>query len=959
MRRTTCVGAVGTIVVLAAVSSAPAGWHEAQRGTHADYHQFVAPDGVTYPDFTFAGIHGGIPDMAAPQWPVFNVVEHGADPADNGQDDTAAIQKAIDAAVAAGGGIVYLPEGHYSVSSSGAPRAALTIRNEGRNITRNVVMRGDGRRRTILHLESAHPDNATIAIVGGGSSGRGSALARDARPGDTAVYVKRSFTDGGRDYNLIDTNNYKEGDLLLIEVNSGSRADENDVPWDLGRTWIVYPQLRREDRYAAFINELVAIEDLGAEADQIRLTLRQPLRLPMRAGSSLYERGSVMEPYPHASITPANNMLRRCGIEEMTLTYSDQARNADRKWGNNLGCNGVQMTWAFECWMRAVEIVRPGRFPLFTSNVKFAHIHDVQYAGVEHWNRGGGTGYGGWTAWGGFVEDSLMDYVESEGMRHDPNIQGQVSGNVIRNGRIFYASKQDYHNGPAIYNLVETTLLEQTRKAGGMFRSAQITSTIHSQPGPGNVSFNNDYFCQREGMYIGGMIDDWIFNYNRVYVELDNGGNGAFWPIILFYDNVNNFLFKGNIFISPNREGNGAIHYLPRFPEQMGRTAMRERHGRDFYQRDHELDQWYRQERELPQGESPYNQSRDIQFIHNTFFGFPREAFFADPFPNDTGRPNGERFNRFDRNDPPHNADFFEVNTIVESLPHESMQELRTWPDVASWPRSEPFAPSLYAWQYETKYGEAPWSPAPPEGPWNLPAREPAAGTAVNKEMIHVPYVAEAFVAKTGRISSFWEHVETTYDASTTPNGLKIAVAKPGETIDPQNLSGEFKAAWNDQALFIWAAVTDDVLRDDGRGAWWEVDCVELYLDGSNSKSREYDGTSDVQIGLLPIRGRAIVQKGPSSSVRPVINANTRSSPSGYTLEAAIPWEVFGFGGLGTLQLQPGIEIGINLVISDNDRGGGRQRRLSWVNDFDEGGGDMSHWNPSVFGTLRLMPRDE
>ncbi len=41
------------------------------------------------------------------------------------------------------------------------------------------------------------------------------------------------------------------------------------------------------------------------------------------------------------------------------------------------------MTWAFECWIKGVEIVRPGRFPVLWQNVKFAHVYDVQYAGVE------------------------------------------------------------------------------------------------------------------------------------------------------------------------------------------------------------------------------------------------------------------------------------------------------------------------------------------------------------------------------------------------------------------------------------------------------------------------------------------------------------------------------------------------------------------------------------------------
>ncbi|MBQ4101260.1 MAG: hypothetical protein IJC85_00070 [Oscillospiraceae bacterium] len=49
----------------------------------------------------------------------------------DGSDDTAAIQKAIDAAKEAGGGTVFLPKGRYGISSSLKKHASVSIRGEG------------------------------------------------------------------------------------------------------------------------------------------------------------------------------------------------------------------------------------------------------------------------------------------------------------------------------------------------------------------------------------------------------------------------------------------------------------------------------------------------------------------------------------------------------------------------------------------------------------------------------------------------------------------------------------------------------------------------------------------------------------------------------------------------------------------------------------------------------------
>ena len=89
------------------------------------------------PDFSYAGYRAGeepIPDV---QGPVFDATKFGAKP-DDGIDDQAALQLAIDAAERADGGVVLLPAGTLHVNTNLANRRPLRVRKS------NVVLRGAG-----------------------------------------------------------------------------------------------------------------------------------------------------------------------------------------------------------------------------------------------------------------------------------------------------------------------------------------------------------------------------------------------------------------------------------------------------------------------------------------------------------------------------------------------------------------------------------------------------------------------------------------------------------------------------------------------------------------------------------------------------------------------------------------------------------------------------------------------
>ena len=89
------------------------------------------------PDFSWAGYRYSERAVPKARGRVFDVTRFGARPDDDGYDD-AAVQKTIDAAQAARGGIVFFPPGRFRF----CPRTGL---EDGVKVTAsNIVLRGSG-----------------------------------------------------------------------------------------------------------------------------------------------------------------------------------------------------------------------------------------------------------------------------------------------------------------------------------------------------------------------------------------------------------------------------------------------------------------------------------------------------------------------------------------------------------------------------------------------------------------------------------------------------------------------------------------------------------------------------------------------------------------------------------------------------------------------------------------------
>ena len=116
-------------------------------------------------DFSYAGYRGGengIPNVGGT---LFNVTQppYNADKT-GGSDTTLAIQSAINAAQAAGGGVVYLPAGTYSIRPQASNNYALLI------TAPNIVLRGEGAGQTFLLNTSTNMRSKSIILLNGPSA---------------------------------------------------------------------------------------------------------------------------------------------------------------------------------------------------------------------------------------------------------------------------------------------------------------------------------------------------------------------------------------------------------------------------------------------------------------------------------------------------------------------------------------------------------------------------------------------------------------------------------------------------------------------------------------------------------------------------------------------------------------------------------------------------------------------
>ena len=171
------------------------------------------------------------------------------------------------------------------------------------------------------------------------------------------------------------------------------------------------------------------------------------------------------------------------------------------------------------------------------------------------------------------------------------------------------------------------------------------------------------------------------------------------------------------------------------------------------------------------------------------------------------------------------------------------------------------------------------------------------------------------------------------------------AIAKqiqPGITSDA-DLSGQWRAQWDEQNLYFFVSVTDDDKQNDSPN-WYNDDGVEIYLDADNSKDVDY-GSNDYQI-IVEYNGEDIYDT--KNNLGPGATARVVDTDSGYNVEVALPWTA--------LKATPaaGLFLGLDVHIIDDDEGGNNDGKLAWFTNVDD-----SYRNTALFGSVVLLKNEK
>ena len=150
---------------------------------------------------------------------------------------------------------------------------------------------------------------------------------------------------------------------------------------------------------------------------------------------------------------------------------------------------------------------------------------------------------------------------------------------------------------------------------------------------------------------------------------------------------------------------------------------------------------------------------------------------------------------------------------------------------------------------------------------------------------------------------------------------LDRSFKESGSIQDDADLKGRFGFAWDENALYFYAKVTDDslLLRKKGTHIWLD-DLVEIYVDPQGD-GLEWSGEEDFQIGFRPhpedggVELWSWFQGGEDPGASGKISARSLVDPSGYGIEGAIAWTF-----LGIQAPAPGFVLHLSAAIHDTDR---------------------------------------
>lgn len=406
-------------------------------------------DGRFLHDFSYAGYHASeeaLPSVAGPLYPVD---DEGADPT-GATDSTVAIQAAIDAAAASGGGVVVLSAGTYLVDD------VLTV------TASNVVIRGAGAGVTFVRFTRASGMSylSHLTFRGTVTEGPDLLLSADGASRDTTVYVD-------------DASSLSVGDRVHL---GWVITDEFVAEHGMTDVWYSF-----NGQWRPFFRRTVVAVDTTVHPNAV--TLDVPLRYLAQMRDS-------------ASLRTADGYLTEVGVEDLSVT--NVATWADA-WAETQ-THAIELNGVEDGWVRGVSSYAPPDPPdalgdelmsggILVTDSRRVTIADTTMAEAQ--NRGdGGNGYLFEIRRSNEIltEDSVADAGRHNFIQNwDFGTTGCVWLRTLsENARAYladwdplgYAAYSEFHHSLAMANLIDESVA--TDGWQGVNRQAESSGAGHS-----------------------------------------------------------------------------------------------------------------------------------------------------------------------------------------------------------------------------------------------------------------------------------------------------------------------------------------------------------------------------------------------------------------------------------------------------------------------------------------------
>lgn len=388
------------------------------EGTTPVWRQFVEAKAAgtepVLPDFSYAGYHYGerpIPDVAGP---VFNVADHGAIP-DDGASDHDAIQATINAAEAAGGGVVLFPAGEFLVNVKPGDDPIVVSRG-------NIVVRGAGAGAggTVLRQVEPYPPADPTKMY----SCPFVFLVRPKVEISSEPLAKVTESAAREQYRVTvdDASPFKPGQRVTLRLRSPEAASSFLKPWPV------------EARFERLFTSGIEIDErhIVERVEGNTLVFREPLHVSV-------------DPQFGWTITEYN-VVEEVGFEDLCFMGGwRQPFIHHRTALDDGGWSALRIERVANSWVRRCSFLNVNNAVHLRESSQFTMLHVVMDGNGGHFGVHNRTGYG---VWCGLMEDRALHW-------HGPSVGYQSSGSVYWRNVMGPDQRIDSHSGSPTATLMD------------------------------------------------------------------------------------------------------------------------------------------------------------------------------------------------------------------------------------------------------------------------------------------------------------------------------------------------------------------------------------------------------------------------------------------------------------------------------------------------------------------------